>query len=82
MNVAKLRAIGGSVGVTLPRPLLRQVGLEVGAEVEITSDGQSLTLAPRRKRYALADLLEGMRPGDMPTAEDWDAAPPVGREAW
>lgn len=82
MNVAKLRAIGGSVGVTLPRPLLRQVGLEVGAEVEITSDGRSLTLAPRRKRYSVAELVKGMRPGDMPTADDWSAAPPVGREAW
>ncbi len=80
MNVAKLRAIGGSVGVTLPRPMLRQMGLEAGCEVEIASDGQSLTLTPRRKRYALADLLKGMRPGDMPTADEWDAAPPVGRE--
>ena len=82
MNVAKLRAIGGSVAVTLPRPMLRQIGLEAGHEVEITSDGQSLTLAPRRKRYALAELLKGMKPGDMPTAEGWDEAPPVGREAW
>lgn len=82
MNVAKLRTVGGSVAVTLPRPLLRQVGLDAGQEVEITSDGRSLTLSPRRKRYDLADLLKGMRPGDMPTAEGWDDAAPVGREAW
>ena len=82
MNIAKLRAIGGSVAVTLPRPMLRQMGLDAGHEVEITSDGHSLTLAPRRKRYDLAELLKGMKPGDMPTAEGWDAAAPVGREAW
>ncbi len=80
MNVAKLRAVGGSVAVTLPRPMLRQMGLDAGCEVEIASDGRSLTLTPRRKRYALADLLKGMRPGDMPTDEDWDKAPAVGRE--
>lgn len=82
MNIAKLRAVGGSVAVTLPRPMLRQMGLDAGDEVEIASDGSALTLAPRRKRYALAELLRGMRPGDMPTAEDWDAAPRAGREAW
>lgn len=82
MNIAKLRAIGGSVAVTLPRPLLRQMGLDAGSEVEITSDGRSLVLAPRRKRYALADLLRGMRAGDMPAADGWDAAPPAGREVW
>lgn len=82
MNIAKLRAVGGSVAVALPPPMLRQLGLEAGSEVEITSDGRSLTLAPRRKRYALAELLKGMRQGDMPTAQDWEAAPPAGREAW
>jgi antitoxin ChpS len=82
MNISKLRAIGGSVAVTLPRPLLRQMGLEAGHEVEITSDGHSLNLSPRRKHYALAVLLKGMKPGDMPTAEGWDTAQPAGREAW
>lgn len=82
MNTATLRAIGGSVTVTLPRPMLRQMGLEAGHEVEITSDGQSLTLAPVRKRYSLAQMLKGMRPGDMPTAKGWDAEPPAGREVW
>lgn len=82
MNIAKLRAVGGSVAVTLPRPMLRQIGLAAGDEVEIASDGRALTLAPRRKRYTLAELLRGMKPGDMPAADDWDSAPPVGREAW
>lgn len=82
MNILKLRAIGGSVAVTLPRPLLRQMGLEAGHEVEITSDGHSLNLSPRRKHYTLAELLKGMKPGDMPTAEGWDTSRPVGREAW
>jgi antitoxin component of MazEF toxin-antitoxin module len=60
--------------------MLRQMGLDAGCEVEIASDGRSLTLTPRRKRYALADLLKGMRPGDMPTDDAWDTAPAVGRE--
>jgi antitoxin ChpS len=82
MNTATLRAIGGSVTVTLPRQMLRQMGLEAGHEVEISTDGHSLTLAPARKRYSLAQMLKGMKPGDMPADAGWDAEPPAGREAW
>jgi antitoxin component of MazEF toxin-antitoxin module len=60
--------------------LLRRVG-QPGHEVQITSDGRSLTLAPARKRYTLVQLLRGMKRGDMPGAT-WDAEPPAGREAW
>ena len=82
MNIATLRAIGGSVTVTLPRQMLRQMGLEAGHEVEISTDGRSLTLAPARKRYTLAQMLKGMKPGDMPADVGWDKQAPAGREAW
>ena len=82
MHTAKLCAVGGSVAVTLPRPMLRQMGLEVGDAVAIASDGECLTLAPLRKRYSLTQLLRGMKPGDMPADRGWESDPPVGREAW
>ena len=82
MNTAKLRAVGGSISISLPLPLLRQMGLEAGHEVVITSDGQSLVLAPTRKRHTLAGLLKGMKPGDMPAAAGWDGMPQAGREVW
>ena len=82
MNTAKLRAVGGSITISLPRPLLRQMGLEAGHEVAITSDGNSLVLAPVRKRHTLAGLLKGMKPGDMPAAAGWDGTPTAGREVW
>lgn len=82
MHSATLRAIGGSVSVTLPRQMLRQLGLEAGQEVEISIDGRSLKLAPKRPQYSLAQLLRGMKPGDMPTEAGWDTEPRTGREAW
>lgn len=33
-----------------------------------------------RPRYSVAELLAGMKPGDMPTAEGWSDARPVGLE--
>ena len=77
-----LRAVGGSVFVTLPRQLLRDVGLAAGASVVVTVEDGRLVLSPARPRYTLAELLVGMKPGDMPTAPGWGDARPTGREAW
>jgi antitoxin component of MazEF toxin-antitoxin module len=82
MNTATLRAVGGSVSVNLPRQLLRTLGLEAGSSVAVTVEGGRLVLAPVRQRYTLAELLAGMKPGDMPTDEQWQRTAPVGREAW
>ncbi len=82
MHTATLRAVGGSVSVCLPRQLLRTLGLEAGASVAVTLEDGRLVLAPMRPRHTLADLLAGMKHGDMPTAEGWGDVAPVGREAW
>lgn len=82
MHTATLRAVGGSVSVTLPRQMLRTLGLAAGASVAVTLEGGRLVLSPARPRYSLDELLAGMKPGDMPTVPGWDDAPPVGREVW
>ena len=82
MHNATLRAVGGSISVSLPRQLLRDLGLAAGASVAVTVEGGRLVLTPARPRYALDDLLARMKPGDMPTAPEWTGTPPVGREAW
>lgn len=82
MHTVTLRAVGGSVSVTLPRQLLRTLGLEPGAEVSVTLEEGRLVLSRARPRYTLDGLLAGMKPGDMPAAPDWSGAKPVGREAW
>ena len=82
MHTATLRAVGGSVSVTLPRQMLRTLGLAAGASVAVTVEDGRLVLSPARPRYTLAELLAGMKPGDMPTAPGWADARPVGREAW
>jgi antitoxin component of MazEF toxin-antitoxin module len=69
MHTATLRAIGGSVTVTLPRQFLRAMGLDAGARVDVAMEGGKLVLSPSRPRYTLEGLTQGMKPGDMPTAE-------------
>ena len=82
MHTATLRAVGGSISVTLPRQMLRTLGLTAGASVAVTVEDGRLVLSPVRPRYTLAELLAGMKPGDMPAAPGWADASPAGREAW
>ena len=82
MHSATLRAIGGSVSVTLPRQMLRSLGLEAGSRVDVAMEDGRLILSPARPRYSLDELLKGMRRGDMPATEGWETMPPVGREVW
>lgn len=82
MHTATLRAVGGSISVSLPRQLLRTLGLAAGASVAVTVEDGRLVLSPARPRYTLDELLAGMKPGDMPTAPEWADMKPAGREAW
>jgi antitoxin MazE len=72
---------GNSVGLRLPKPLLEQLGLREGAEVDVKVEGNRLVIEPaRRHRYTMVELLEGITPDDRPGEVDW--GPPVGREVW
>ncbi len=83
MYTAKLRTVGGSVMLAIPKPLLESLDLHANQEVGVTiSDGRIIVEPKVRPRYTLAELL-GQCDLDQPmTAEDreWLDAPPVGRE--
>ena len=49
MRVA-VRKMGNSSGVIIPKPLLGQVGLKTGDDVELTLEGDKIVLAPIRRR--------------------------------
>ena len=69
-------------GFGSPSHARRLVDLAVADLVIAEGKAGRLVLAPVKPRHTLADLLVGMKPGDMPAAEGWDHAPPVGAEAW
>lgn len=70
---------GNSVGLRVPKPLLEQLGLKEGAEVDLKVEGTRLVIEPiSRRRYTMAELLEGFTRDDQPGEVDWGR--PVGRE--
>ncbi len=79
-----LRKYGNSTVLAFPPGLLRDLGLKAGQTMTLdsTRDGK-LTLAPKR-RHRLADLLAQCDAKARPPADLalWDAARPVGQEAW
>jgi antitoxin component of MazEF toxin-antitoxin module len=44
----RLSRVGNSAGLTFDQPILKQVGWEIGTEVEIKVDGEQLILKPHR----------------------------------
>lgn len=69
---------GNSLGVRLPSAYARGLGLESGSTVDIREVDGTLVLRPHRER--LEDLLEGVRPDNLPAEELVDR--PRGAEAW
>ncbi len=70
---------GNSLGIRIPKDIACQVGLTVGAKVEIEAAGTQVVISVARPRYRLTDLLVGMTPEGMHDAFEW--GDDVGREA-
>ena len=83
MHTTTLRKVGGSVMLSVPRPLLDVLQLEAGVEVGVTIEGGRLVVQPReRPRYALDELLAQCEPAAERADEDraWLEAPRAGDE--
>ncbi|TCU11134.1 AbrB/MazE/SpoVT family DNA-binding domain-containing protein [Rhizobium sullae] len=83
-NTAKIRRQGGATVFSIPPALLKMLGVEVGAELTLVVSNGSLVATPKqaKKRYTLAELLEGA--DEMAAlnkeAASWNVSSPVGNE--
>lgn len=81
MHTSTLRSLGGSLAVTIPGALVKALGLDAGAKVSFTAEGNGLMLVPvGRRKYSLDDVLAMQ--GSEPLMKDqvWDAMPAAGQE--
>ena len=77
-----LRRAGGSLVMTVPKAFIEQNNLLDGSQVELSLQGNTLTInAPLKKRYKLAELMAEM-PEGLPRAVGWDEMPAVGKEGF
>ena len=74
----KLQKIGNSQGVVLPKPLLAELGFQVGVSVEARIVAGELVISPTEPRYTLEELCAKLRPEHAEPETDWGHA--VGAE--
>lgn len=83
MAVSTLRNVGGSVMMTIPKPLVEELGLQANTKLEVSvQDGKIVAVPRKRPKYTLEELL-AQCDFDAPLSEEereWMNDPPVGRE--
>ena len=75
----KIAKWGNSLAIRLPKRYADDLGLKLGSTVEVERDGTRLAIetVPEHKipRYPLEDLLVQIKPGQVPSHEDWGILP-------
>lgn len=81
-TTTKVKQWGNSLALRLPKSFTDATGIASNSEVEIVSDGKSVTITPiaKPKLKTLEELLEGVTPAMIGGELDW--GPDVGRERW
>lgn len=69
---------GSSLAVRIPKPLAEEWGVHVGSVIEMTTDGESLTLVKRE--YDLDEMLSRVTTGNLHS--EWDTGSLQGKEVW
>ena len=71
---------GNSLAVRISKHLAEEANLQEGTQVSIWLSDGKIVIAPKRKKYSLEELLEGISPEDIEGEIDWGS--PVGEEVW
>ena len=84
MATVALRALGGSVVMSVPRQILSMLHLGAGSQVEVSVEAGRLVVEPKVKpRYTLSELLAKCTEENMvftPEDKEWLDSRPVGKE--
>ena len=69
---------GASLVVRIPKPLAEEWGVQAGSAIEMTTDGERLTLT--KKVYDLDELLSRVTADNLHS--EWDTGASQGKELW
>ncbi len=81
--LTRVQEWGNSQGVRFPTKALKEAGIGVGDEVDISVERGRIVVEPSQRvrgKYRLEELLAQMPDGYESREEDWGE--PVGREVW
>jgi len=78
-----IRAIGNSQGITIPKPLLAELGVSLGDPVDVSFKDQTLVVTKVASEYDLSTLIAqcDLDAPEPPDIHPWRTATPLGNEA-
>lgn len=82
-HAARLRRVGGSIMLAIPKPVLEALDLASDASVDLSIKAGRLVVDPKkRRRYSLDQLLAQCKSTARRSRadRDWTTARPKGRE--
>lgn len=83
MSALAIRQSGGANIISIPRAVLKMLGLHVGSALDLSIVDSKIILTPVTEKLTLDDLLKGTPPSALQlTDEDreWLNEQPVGKE--
>lgn len=83
MASSTLRSVGGSLMMTIPKPVSEELGLSANTKVDVSVEGGVLVAKPRaRPKYTVEELVAEWTPWPERTDEEqeWLDMPSVGNE--
>lgn len=83
MTQVAIRQSGGANIISIPKVILRTLGLNVGASLDLSIEGNRIILTPVKKSLTLEAILEGSPKSALSLTEEdqlWLNSPPVGKE--
>jgi antitoxin MazE len=72
---------GNSLGLRLPKSVVREAKLDEGDTVEVSVKNGAIMVRPARPAYSIETLVSKMTPRNRHKESDWGTRP-VGRELW
>lgn len=80
-TTATVKQWGNSLAVRIPTAVAQDLGITTNSQVQLTSNGKTVTLKPQtKKKVNLEDLLNQITPANLHDEVNWGK--PVGKEAW
>lgn len=77
----RIQKWGNSLALRIPKPFAEEAEVREGAILDLSvQDGRLIAKPVAQRKYALKQLLRGIRKDNIHEEIDWGGA--VGREAW
>ena len=83
MTQLSIRQSGGAAIVSLPKAVLKTLGLDVGSSLDLTIKGQSIVLSPFKEEDTLESLLAGSPKENLVASDEdrvWIEEKSIGKE--